>query len=432
MWGRLLVAVVLIAQVPPTAQAQPATPGQATPAPPKSATANSTTANSTTGKSTTTPAPCHTSGSFDAWLAAFEREAKAQGVSDHAITAAAPSLIYDQKIVYIDRGQRVFTQTFLEFSGRMAAAYRIQRGQQLIKANAPTFARIEQQFGVPAPVIVSFWGLESDFGANQGNYHSLSAIATLAYDCRRSERFRGQLLDALRLIDRGDLTPEEMVGSWAGELGQTQMMPSEYNQYGVDYDGDGKRDLIHSTADVLGSTAHYLQGLGWKRGEPWLTEVRVPASMPWDQADLSIALPRAKWAGFGVTLVDGRPLPADNLPASLLLPMGRLGPAFLAYQNFQVYLQWNNSLVYSTTAAYLATRIAGAPALQRGTPPPALPFKDVKDLQALLARAGYDVGTIDGFLGLKTRQAVKAMQVKYGLPADSYPTAELLARMRGG
>src|SRR6202044_3161911 len=227
----------------------------------------------------------------------------------------------------IDRGQRVFPQTFLQFSGRMAAAYRIQRGQALIKSNAPTFARIEQQYGVPAPVIVSFWALESDFGANMGNYHALSAIASLAYDCRRSDRFRSQLFDALRLIERGDLQPEDMIGSWAGELGQTQMMPSEYYQYAVDYDGDGKRNLLRSAPDVLGSTANYLLGLGWRRGEPWLTEVRVPATLPsnfpWDQADLDIQLPRSKWASFGVTLADGKPLPADNLPASLLLPMGR-------------------------------------------------------------------------------------------------------------
>jgi hypothetical protein len=158
----------------------------------------------------------------------------------------------------------------------------------------------------------------------------------------------------------------------------------------------------------------------------------VGANTPWDQADLDIKLPRAKWAAYGVTLADGRPLPADDLPASLLLPMGRFGPAFLVYQNFQVYLQWNNALVYSTTAAYLATRIAGAPPFHRGNPPPPLPFADVKAMQAMLARAGYDVGAIDGFLGLKTRQAVKAMQMKYGLPADSYPTAELLTRMRAG
>lgn len=376
--------------------------------------------------------PCRTNGPYAQWLAELEREATAQGVSQRTIATAAPFLTYDQRIVNIDRGQRVFTQTFLEFSDRMAAAYRIQTGAAKIKAYAPVFARIDQQYGVAAPVIVSFWALESDFGANMGNYKSLSSIASLAYDCRRAERFRGQLLDALRLIERGDLRPEEMIGSWAGELGQTQMMPSEYYKYGVDYDGDGKRNLIRSAPDVLGSTANYLVGLGWKRGEPWLTEVRVPAQLPWDQADLAIQLPRAKWASFGVTLADGRPLPADNLPASLLLPMGRFGPAFLVYPNFQVYLQWNNSLVYSTTAAYLATRIAGAPPLHRGNPPPALPFNEIKEMQAMLARAGYDVGAIDGFLGLKTRQAVKAMQQKYGLPADSYPTADLLAHMRAG
>ena len=376
--------------------------------------------------------PCRTSGPYDSWLAAFEREAEANGVSHRTIAAVAPYLTYDQRIVNIDRGQRVFTQTFLDFSDRMAAGYRIQMGAAKIKAYAPIFARIEQQYGVPAPVITSFWALESDFGANMGKEKTLSALASLAYDCRRAERFRGQLFDALRLIERGDLQPSEMIGSWAGELGQTQMMPSEYYQYAVDYDGDGKRNLLRSAPDVLGSTANYLVGLGWKRGEPWLTEVRVPGNLPWDQADLAIQLPRSKWASFGVTLADGRPLPADNLQASLLLPMGRFGPAFLVYANFQVYLQWNNSLVYSTTAAYLATRIAGAPALHRGTPPPALPFNEMKELQGLLAKAGYDVGTIDGFAGLKTRQAVKAVQMKYGLPADSYPTAEVLARMRGG
>ncbi len=377
-------------------------------------------------------APCRTGGPYNQWLADFEREAMTQGVSQRTIAVAAPFLTYDQRIVNIDKGQRVFTQTFLEFSDRMAAAYRIQSGAAKIKAYAPVFARIDQQYGVPAPVIVAFWALESDFGANMGNYHSLSSIASLAYDCRRADRFRGQLLDGLRLIERGDLRPEEMIGSWAGELGQTQMMPSEYYQYAVDYDGDGKRNLLRSAPDVLASTANYLLGLGWKRGEPWLTEVRVPATMPWDQADLDIKLPRTKWSSFGVTLADGKPLPADDLPASLLLPMGRLGPAFLVYKNFDIYLQWNNSLTYSTTAAYLATRIAGAPPMHRGSPPPALAFADVKAMQEMLAHAGYNVGAIDGFLGLKTRQAVKAMQQKYGLPADSYPTTELLARMRAG
>ena len=271
-------------------------------------------------------APCRTSGPFNQWLADLEREAAAQGISQSTIAEAAPSLTYDQRIVNIDRGQRVFTQTFLEFSDRMAAAYRIQRGQALIKKYEPIFTRIAQQYGVPAPVIVSFWGLESDFGANMGNYRSLPSLVSLAYDCRRADRFRAQLLDALRLIQRGDLRPDEMIGSWAGELGQTQMMPSEYYKYGVDYDGDGKRNLLRSVPDVLASTANYLVGLGWKRGEPWLTEVRVPANLPWQQADLDIQLPRSKWASYGVTLADGRPLPVDNLPALAAVADGTARP----------------------------------------------------------------------------------------------------------
>jgi lytic murein transglycosylase len=206
--------------------------------------------------------PCRAGGPYDKWLADFEREAVAQGISQQTIATAAPYLTYDQRIVNIDRGQRVFTQTFLEFSDRMAAAYRIQRGAALIKTYAPVFERIDKQFGVPTPVIVAFWGLESDFGANMGNCRTLSSIASLAYDCRRADRFRAQLLDALRLIQRGDLCPQDMIGSWTGELGQTQMMPSEYFQYAVDSDGDGVRNLLRSAPDVVASTANYLVGLG--------------------------------------------------------------------------------------------------------------------------------------------------------------------------
>jgi hypothetical protein len=227
--------------------------------------------------------------------------------------------------------------------------------------------------------------------------------------------------------------PEEMVGSWAGELGQTQFLPTHYFTYAVDY--GGHRNLLHSAEDVIGSTANYIaNGLKWRRGEPWLQEARVAAStsFPWDQADLTIQLPRSKWMQLGVTYPDGKPLPADDLPASLLLPMGRSGPAFLAYANFAAYTEWNNSLIYSTTAGYLAARIAGAPPMHRPTAPVAqLPFNELRELQQLLVRAGFNVGKVDGVMGQQSRTAVKAMQIKFGLPADSWPTAELLARMRG-
>ena len=382
---------------------------------------------------TAAPANCHNSGSFDAWLAKFKQEAEAQGISRAALAAAAPYLVLDQRIINIDRGQKFFAQDFLQFSDKMLAGGRIASGQAQIKKQAATFAREEKEFGVPAAVITGFWGLESDFGANQGKDQSIKSLATLAYDCRRSDMFRGHLFDSLRLLERGDLTAPEMIGSWAGELGQTQMMPSEYLKNAVDYDGDGKRNLIKSAADVIGSTGNYLVSLGWKRDQPWLQEVHVSQNVPWDQADLTIQQPRSQWAKWGVTYPGGRALPADNVPASLLLPMGRFGPAFLAYDNFQVYLKWNNSLVYSTTAAYYATRIAGAPAITRTTGTvPAVTAEEVREIQQILTRMGFDVGTADGKVGVATRAAIKKMQMKYGLPADSYPSPELLARLRAG
>jgi len=380
-------------------------------------------------------AACHNGQSFDRFLADLKQQAAAAGVSQRALSEAAPYLVYDQGIVNRDRGQRVFGQIFTEFAGRMAAPYRMQQGQERIRTHAAAFARAEKEFGVPPAVIAAFWGLESDFGANMGTLPTLRSLVSLAYDCRRSEMFQNETIAALKIIDRGDLAAAEMVGSWAGELGQTQFLPAHYVNYAVDYDGDGRRNLLRSAPDVIGSTANYIAtGLKWRRGEPWLEEVRAPAAanFPWDQADLTTQLPRAKWAQLGVTYADGRALPNDNLPASLLLPMGRTGPAFLAYANFAAYTEWNNSLIYSTTAGYLASRIAGAAPMRRPAVPVAqLPFNEIKELQQLLVRAGFNVGKVDGVLGQQSRSAVKAMQVKYGLPADSWPTAELLARMRG-
>ena len=379
-------------------------------------------------------ASCHNGENFERFLGRLKQQATDAGVSQHAIAEASPYLTYDQGIVNRDRGQRVFGQIFTEFAGRMAAPYRMQQGQQRIRTYAAAFARAEKEYGVPPAVIAAFWGLESDFGANMGNLPTLKSLVSLAYDCRRSEMFQAETVAALKIIDRGDLSPSEMIGSWAGELGQTQFLPTRYFNYAVDYDGDGRRNLLRSAPDVIGSTANYIaNGLKWKRGEPWLEEIRLPSNFPWDQADLTIQKPRSKWAQLGVTYPDGRPLKNDDLPSSVLLPMGRNGPAFLAYANFNAYTQWNNSLIYSTTAGYLASRIAGAAPMRRPTGPVAqLPFSEIKQLQQLLVRAGFDVGKVDGVLGQQSRSAIKAMQIKYGLPADSWPTAELLARMRAG
>ena len=372
--------------------------------------------------------------SFPQFLETLKQDAIKAGVSQRAIAAASPYLVYDQGIVNRDRGQRVFGQLFTVFAGRMASENRRVRGQQLIKKYAQAFARAEKEYGVPPAVITAFWALESDFGAVQGKLSTLRSLVSLAYDCRRAQMFHDETIAALKIIDRGDLAPAEMIGSWAGELGQTQFLPQHYFNYAVDYDGDGHRNMLRSAPDVIGSTANYIAtGLKWRRGEPWLQEVRVPQNLPWQEADLTIKHPRAKWAQWGLTLADGRALSNDNLPASLLLPMGRHGPAFLAYPNFAAYTEWNNSLIYATTAAYLATRIAGAAPMRKPSAPVAqLSINDIKQLQTLLTKQGFSVGKIDGVLGQQSRTAVKAMQIKYGLPADSWPTVELLARLRGG
>jgi lytic murein transglycosylase len=370
---------------------------------------------------------CTNSGSFEKWLGGFKAEARSQGISARALSAL-DSITLDQGIIARDRRQSVFSQSFLEFSDRMANRGRIERGRALIGQRKALFDKIEHEFGVPAPVIVGFWALETDFGADSGHLPTLTSLVTLAYDCRRPEKFRAELLDALRIVDRGDLAPGEMVGSWAGELGQTQFVPSIYYKYALDYDGSGRADLIHDVPDVLASTANYLKALGWRRGEPWLKEARVPERLDWAEADLTIEHPLGYWQSHGVKIADGSKLSAE-LPASLLLPMGRNGPAFLAFPNFKIYLEWNQSLVYCTTVAYLATRIDGAPAIARGNAVP-YGYEPTKELQTLLKSRGFYDGEVDGKLGLATRASVKKAQQKFGMAADSYPSPELIATLQ--
>ncbi len=378
-------------------------------------------------------ANCKNTGNFNVWLDGFRKEAAAEGVKSETIRAALGGMAFAPDIIARDRGQKIFALTFLDFSAKLASANRLQSAKAAIARHKAAFDRAEKEYGVPGPVIAAFWALESDFGSGMGNLPILRSLATLAYDCRRPELFRPELMAALKLIDRGDFRPEQMIGSWAGELGQTQFLPTLYLEHATDGDGDGKADLLRDPADIILSTAKYIASLGWRTGEPWIEEARVPAELPWDQADLAIDHQRGKWADWGVTKADGSAMRKDGTPVSLLLPMGRHGPAFLAYANFkQVYLKWNESLNYSATAAYLATRVAGAGAMSKGNRPvAALSYEQAKEVQSLLVRKGYDVGKIDGTIGAKTRMGVKAMQQKFGLPADSYPTPELLAALRG-
>ena len=378
-------------------------------------------------------AACQNTGSYERWLEAFKKEAIAQGISARVVAEASPSMTFDPGIIRRDHGQGVFQQTFMQFADRMVGGARIPNGQRLIKKHAALFAEVEKKYGVPAPVLTAFWGLESDFGANFGNYKILSALATLAYDCRRPDFFRDQLKAALRIIERGDLRVGDMIGDWAGEFGGLQFTAADYFKNAVDFDGDGRRDLIHSIPDTMASGANFLVSLGWHRGEPWLQEVHAPANMPWQEADLTIQHPRSQWVAWGVRAAHGT-LPADNVPASMILPMGRHGPAFLAYRNFQAFLGWNSAMVYSTTVAYFATRLAGAPAFDHSGAKAVAPISTAQmmELQRLLNAHGYKAGDADGKLGAGTRAAVRLAQIKTGLPADSYPTVELIERLRGG
>jgi lytic murein transglycosylase len=374
---------------------------------------------------------CNNTTSFATWKKDFRQKVVNSGVNPGTIAQTYDRATFQPGIIRRDRRQSFFSLTFADFSTRLVSSHRLRTGARKLQQRGAEFRRAEQKYGVPGTVITAFWALESDFGAGTSKQTDVfDSLITLAYDCRRPELFQEQLIAAMKIIDRGYLTIDRMVGSWAGELGQTQFLPAHYLEFAVDADGDGRRDLIRSDADIIMSTAAYIKHLGWRRGEPWLEEVQVPANMPWREADLAIKHPLSKLGNWGVTDNRGRRL-KGNAQAALLLPMGRNGPAFIAYRNFDIYPVWNNSLNYAITAAYLATRLDGAPKYRDGRGPiENFGYKEILELQKVLIRGGFDTGGADGKLGEKSRAAVKAAQIKFGLPADSYPSTELLRRLR--
>ncbi|GAA2875750.1 lytic murein transglycosylase [Aminobacter niigataensis] len=364
---------------------------------------------------------------FATWKQSLANEARAAGVGEKGLSALANAVI-DPKVLERDRAQGVFAQTFTQFSERMISDYRLKHGAANLQKYGQYFAKAEQDYGVPGPVIAAFWALETDFGAVQGNFNALNALVTLAHDCRRPTLFRPQVVPLLTLIDRNVL-PADVKGAWAGEIGQTQILPSDYLARGVDGDGDGTVDLRNTPADVILTTGKKIQSRGWKRGEPWIEEVRVPAEMAWEETGRTNKQPLARWAAMGVTMRDGTPLKDTGLKAGIVLPMGRKGPAFLTYDNYDVYLEWNQSATYTLTAANLAARLAGQPAFDRGNPDAGLTGDAMKQLQQKLSDKGYDVGGIDGILGTNTREAIRQEQMRLKLPVDGWPTDELLANL---
>lgn len=366
-------------------------------------------------------------GSFPGFVDGLKQEIIAKGLSPREADAFLAGVRQDPRVLKADRAQGVFQKPFTEFVARIVTQNRITTGRSKIKSHARTLAAVERNFGVSRGVIVAFWGLETDFGGFQGDFNTRDALVTLAHDCRRPQLFRPQVIAAAELFRRGDFDPQRNTGAWAGEIGQVQMLPEDILRNGTDGDGDGHVDLRGSSADALMSGAKMLRGLGWRAGEPWLQEIVVPEGLDWAKTGLDKALGTADWAAMGVRARAGQLAP--GLKGSVLLPMGRKGPAFMAYPNFRVLFEWNKSFVYVTSAAYFATRLEGAPAFDARRPEPGLSGQQMVALQKKLASRGHDVGKIDGILGEKTRAAVQKEQARLGLPADAWPTPALLNRL---
>ncbi|MEM6889318.1 MAG: lytic murein transglycosylase [Pseudomonadota bacterium] len=365
-------------------------------------------------------------GSFSSFVDGLKSEAATRGYDASTTERFFSSVSRSEDVLRADRAQGIFQKPFTDFARTLISANRLQTGQAKGREWDGVFDRIENSYGVNRGVLLAIWAFETDFGGFQGNFNTANALVTLAHDCRRPELFRPQVFAALELYAQGSFDPAATTGAWAGEIGMVQMLPGDILAHGKDGDGDGRVSLKTSPADALISGADLLAGFGWRPREPWLQEVTVPASMDWSEAGIHTRKPAQQWAALGVRARDGK---LANLPASLILPEGHRGPAFIAYPNFSIYFDWNQSFTYVLTAAYFATRLEGAPVFDARAPEPGLSGEQMKALQRKLAQKGHDVGKIDGILGAGTRAAVRAEQVRLGLPADAWPTKVLLDRL---
>ena len=366
-------------------------------------------------------------GSFRTFVGDLTDEVVATGISRETADDFFTGIRQNPAILKADRRQGVFQLPFVEFSRRLISQDRVTRGRRNADKYGAIFDRIEAEYGVDRGVLLAFWAFETDYGAFQGDFNTANALVTLAHDCRRPALFRPQVIAAVKLFEQGGFDPRRTTGAWAGEIGMVQMLPKDILENGVDADGDGRISLKTSAPDALMSGGKMLQHLGWRAGEPWLAEVELPANFDWAQTGLGVSKPISEWQALGVTPRNG-PL-QEGLTASLLIPQGHKGPAFIAYPNFRVYFEWNQSFTYVMTAAYFGTRLQGAKVFDAKNPEPGLSDQQMKALQARLQGLGHDVGDVDGILGARTRNAVRAEQGRLGLPVDGWPTPALLSKL---
>ncbi len=371
--------------------------------------------------------------SFPAWLSAFRADARQQGISESTLRRGLDGLQPVQKVLDLDRRQPEFVQSFWRYMRRVNDR-RISEAQLRERENQAVLTRVENEYGVPAPMLMSFWGLETNFGGTLGDFRVIPAVATLAWDGRREALFRGELMAALRIVESGVRTPNDLVGSWAGATGQFQFLPSTYLRNAVDYDRDGVPNIWTRLPDAFASAANLLRNNGWRVGEPWGYEVVLPAGFDYALADGSTSRPLGEWETLGVRRPGGGGLVPRVDSGALVLPAGWRGPAFLVFGNYRAIRRWNNSQLYAISVGHLADRIAGFGPLSVRPPADAdqrLTLVQVRDIQTRLNAIGFDSGPPDGKVGPMTRAAVRAYQRSQGLPADGFPTLELLRRLQG-
>lgn len=369
---------------------------------------------------------------FHACVGELRHTARQAGIGDEAIQLGLTDLTRQDRVLELDRRQPEFVQTFWQYMNTRITEQRVERGRELLAEHRPLLNRVHREFGIAPHYLVALWGLETNYGRHFGQMPVLDSLATLACDPRRSDYFTAELMDALRILEAGHVSRPDLRGSWAGAMGHTQFMPSTFMAHATDFDGDGRVDLWDSLPDAFASSARYLARIGWKDGERWGREVRLPDDFPWELAGLNEPRPLREWADLGVLHADGGALPLADMDAALLLPGGHQGPAFLVYENFRKIMRWNTSISYALAVGHLADRLVGRGTLEAPQPPDerALRRDEVEEIQTMLNGLDYDSGEPDGIVGSMTRKAIRRFQQDRELPADGYPDPALLNRLR--
>ena len=369
---------------------------------------------------------------FERWIAGFRMRAQTKGISADTFDRAFSGIEYSDYVIEKDRNQSEFTKALWDYLDSAVSDNRVINGKAALRKHHKLLDEIEAKFGVDKEIVVAIWGLESAYGEVRGDNPLIGSLATLAYDGRRGAFFESQLIAALQIIQSGDVAPARMTGSWAGAMGHTQFIPTSYLAYAVDFTGDGKRDIwSDDPADALASTAAYLARFGWKKDHPWGVEVRLPAGFDYALSGERVKKSAAEWAALGIRDINGGKV-ADYGPASVLLPAGAQGAAFMIFNNFHVIERYNTADAYVIGVGHLADRIKGGPAIQAAWPRDdrALVFAERQELQERLTKAGFDTQGVDGKIGPNTIAAVKAFQRSLGLITDGYASLDILKRLR--